>query len=65
MVNTYRELLERLQELDDTQLDCNLAVELVLSDECFSSAEGDFNFEIAGTNNSFLDDGHPVFTLQY
>lgn len=64
MVNTYRELLERLQGLDDEQLDSNLAIELTLSVECFSSTTGDFNFEIAGPTHDFLDEGHPVFTLK-
>lgn len=63
MVNTYRELLERLQELDDSQLDCNMAIELPNCTECFSSTTGDFDFNIA-RNDDFLDDGHPVFVLR-
>lgn len=63
MVNTYRELLERLQELDDNQLDCNMAIELLNYTECFSSTTGDFDFTIA-RNDDFLDDGHPVFILR-
>ena len=62
---TYRELLEKLQKLDQTQLDCNLACELIYSEECFSSTTNDFTFDIAGPNNDYLDDNHPVFILQY
>lgn len=62
---TYRELLARLQELSDEQLSCNLACELIYSEECFSSTTGDFTFDIAGENNDYLDDNHPVFILQF
>lgn len=62
---TYQELLDRLQTLSKEQLACNLACELLYSEECFSSVEGDFTFGIAGPENCCLDDNHPVFILQY
>lgn len=62
---TYKDLLRRLQSLTEEQLRCNLACELILSEECFSSVEGDFEFNIAGLDNNYLDNNHPVFTLKY
>ena len=62
---TYQELLERLQALTTEQLNCNLACELIYSEECFSSTTGDFEFNIAGDHNDYLDDNHPVFVLKF
>lgn len=61
----YRQLLDKLKSLSDEQLNCDLAVELDLSEECFSATTGDFTFDIAGENNDYLDDGHPVFRVNY
>ena len=64
-IKTYRDLLAQLQTLTDEQLDCNLSCELVHSQECFSSVDNDFGFDIAGENNDYLDNNHPVFVLQF
>lgn len=62
---TYRQLLDELNKLSNDQLDCDLAVELVLSEEGFSSVNGDVTFNIAGPTNMLFDDGHPIIVLQY
>ena len=53
---TYRELIERLKELDEYQLDMDITVEDGGSDECFPA-----RFLI--TDHGSLEDGHPVFLI--
>lgn len=55
---TYRELLEKLQKLNDEQLDCNITV--CDTDEEYFSANG---FNIADFSCQVLDEGHPYFVL--
>jgi hypothetical protein len=60
---TYRELRDTLNELTDEQLDCNIAVELDLSDEVFSSSNDGVRFDFADDGHELLDENHPVFVL--
>lgn len=52
---TYKDLLEKLQGLSESQLNCNITVELGPEDE-FYPAE----FRISGDENDVLDPDHPV-----
>jgi hypothetical protein len=51
---TYKELLERLKDLDDYQLGMDITVQNGSIDECFPA-----RFLI--TDHDSLDDEHPVF----
>lgn len=52
---TYRELLECLKQLTSEQLECDLTVELGLSDECCLG-----ELRIADCEHDLLDEWHPV-----
>ena len=62
-VKTWRQLRDVLSQLSESQLDSALAVELQLSEEVYTSAEGGVRFEVAGPGNDLLDEDHPVFLL--
>jgi hypothetical protein len=51
----YRELLESLKQLTSEQLECDLTVELGLSDECCLG-----ELRIADCEHDLLDEWHPV-----
>ena len=58
MAMTYRELVQRLQEMDDEQLDCDVTIEIPCDyddNECYPGC-----LRIANDNHSSLDDNHPV-----
>jgi hypothetical protein len=52
---TYKQLLGCLAELTSEQLDCNVTVELGLSDECLVG-----EFRIADCEHDILDEWHPI-----
>ena len=52
---TYRELLNALHELDDSQLDCTCTVEFGISDEYFAA-----ELRICDIEHDVLDENHPV-----
>lgn len=56
----YRELLEKLQNLTDQQLELDVTVELGMSAKCFSS-----ELRICGEEHFALDEDHPVIYAQY
>jgi hypothetical protein len=58
---TYRELIERLKELDEYQLDMDITVEDGGSDECFPARFLITDHESLLENS--LEDGHPVFLI--
>lgn len=66
---TFRDLQTQLNRMTDEQLDSNLAVELQLSEEIFSSVtenDGtvDVRLDIADENHD-LDENHPVIVVQF
>lgn len=60
-MKTYRELLERLQNLTQEQLSCDITVYDNNSDE-FMGLE--MKLEISDARTNVLDEGHPFFTKQ-
>lgn len=57
---TYHELLLLLQKLTPEQLSRSVAVELLSSEETFSSSTGDVQLSFAEKDNDVLDPGHPI-----
>ena len=58
----YRDLLEELKELTPEQLDSDVTIELVESEEVFSSTNGDVDFKIA-TETDIIDEDHPIILV--
>jgi len=52
---TYRELLEKLTNMTDFQLDCDITVEDSCESECFAAT-----LRIADTEHDSLDNNHPI-----
>lgn len=57
---TYRELIVRLLDLTDEQLDCDLTVKLTETDEYLPAG-----FDIVGPDCDELDEGHPVLFIDW
>jgi len=57
---TYRELRDALQDLTESQLDCDVTVEAALSDEC-APAE----FRVCDSDHDILEEDHPVIYVQW
>ena len=57
---TYKELLIQLQQLDEEQLNQDVAVWDDVNDKYYQS---DVYFEIADDTQSVLDVGHPVISF--
>jgi hypothetical protein len=51
----YRELLEKLKQLSDEQLNCDVTVEDNCECECYPG-----ELDICGPNHDSLDEDHPV-----
>lgn len=62
-VRTWRDLHNVLSTLSEEQLDSDLAVELGLSEEVFSSSNDGVRFQVS-RNHDVLDDNHPVIVVQ-
>lgn len=52
---TYRDLLEKLQNLTEEQLDMTVTVEDNYENKCYPA-----QFDICGENHDSLDNDHPV-----
>ena len=57
---TYRELILKLSDLTEEQLNCDLTVRLVESDEYFAAT-----FKVMGDSEGVLDENHPVFEVDF
>jgi len=57
---TYRELLDRLTELHDDQLECDVTVHDVFSDEYHDQV----GFDVTGSDCDVLDEDHPILVLR-
>ena len=61
-MQTYRELLERLEWMDDEQLDSTVTVESSVGmseGECYQE-----ELRICGENHDSLEDNHPVIFVE-
>lgn len=56
---TYRELFEKLGTLTESQLNCDLTVELGPEDECYPA-----ELRIAGSEHDSLDENHPIIFVE-
>lgn len=56
---TYRDLLIKLQEMTNEQLDSTLTVEDGSANECYRG-----ELRICGTEHDSLDENHPVIYFQ-
>ena len=56
---TYRELLEKLQQLTEDQLDCNISIYIPWDDEYIPVDKLIF----AGVENDVLDEDTPILQL--
>lgn len=61
MSYTYRELLDKLNELDEENLDKTVSVYLNLTDEYVEV----FDFWVSADDIDVLDAGHPVIEVEY
>ena len=57
---TYRELADRLSDLNDEQLDCDITVRLDETEEYLPAG-----FDIVGPDVDELDEGHPVLFIDF
>jgi len=55
---TYRELLDKLYELDSLQLEMDVTIEDPYEDECFPA-----ELRICGPEHDKLDENHPVIYM--
>ena len=57
---TYRELRIALSDLTEEQLDCDVTVEAVLSEEFLPASK----FRIVGVESGVMDEDHPVICVE-
>lgn len=56
---TYRELRATLSDLTEEQLDCDVTVEAVMSEEFIAASE----IRIVGVESGIMDEDHPVISV--
>lgn len=68
MITTFGELLNKLRNLSEEQLNCNISIYEENSDEFFSAIEIQLDFLINnenGISTDVLDVNHPFFSINF
>lgn len=60
---TYRDLLEQLSALSDSQLESHVTVHDMVEDEFYGSDAG-IELVFAGSEHGVLDEDHPIVVLR-